>query len=252
MCVSARITFNAAILRRRAPPRRARPLIACLMAAGCGSTEVHRIAEWDRARRTSRRPSPPADAPRSRPPARPAASKTAPGPRRPRAAAERPTDAEVQRELERGLRIARRAGDRRRRAEHRRPRHRPARRAIARGGHHQRRQLGRAQALRLRRRPRAPGRRDVRRHRLRLLGLGLLRAGRRRPGRQPDGLLGARALRQARPRALGDDLRQRRPRLHDRGRACASTRRGATPAARAGRRDSRTVAGFTVRHPPGL
>ena len=160
-------TFNAAILRRRAPPRARRPpdrlrdgrrLRLQRGAPDCG---VGRPA-----RRTSRRPSPSAGAAgEARPPARlDGGARRPPRGRLRRAAAERPTDAEVQRELEQAF------GSRAGRAIDAAGLGAgglatvPPAAPVARGGHHQRRQLGRAQALRLRRRPRAPGRRDLRRH----------------------------------------------------------------------------------------
>jgi cell wall-associated NlpC family hydrolase len=97
-------TFNAAILRRvRRRVLVALP-IACLVAAGCGSTEVHRIAEW----KTGPPYIPPPEPARSaaaKQAAKPssAASETAPESARkatPESARGAPSDAEVQRELE--------------------------------------------------------------------------------------------------------------------------------------------------------
>jgi cell wall-associated NlpC family hydrolase len=97
-------TFNAAILRRvRRRVLIALP-IACLLAAGCGSGEVHRIAEWT----TGPPYIPPPEPARSvatgqvaKPSS--AASETAPESARkatPESARGAPSDAEVQRELE--------------------------------------------------------------------------------------------------------------------------------------------------------
>jgi len=74
--------------------------IACVMAAGCGSSEVHRIAEWDTGPPYIPPPEPVRGAP-AKPVAKAstAASKTAPG-ATPESARGAPSDAEVQRELE--------------------------------------------------------------------------------------------------------------------------------------------------------
>ena len=179
MCVSARTPlwppYSARVRSGVAPSPSASPVWWPPAAAPARCTRLRRGGPG---RRTSRRRSPSA-APAGQAasaPARPR-SRLRGAERARRAARGAPTDAEVRRELEQAF------GSRAGRAIDAaglglgRPGDGPAGRAVARGGHHQRRQLGRAQALRLRRRPRAPGRRDVRRHRLRLLGLGVLRAG---------------------------------------------------------------------------
>ncbi len=113
----------------------------------------------------------------------------------------------------------------------RRPRPGPDRRAGRDRPDHLRRQRDREVPLHLGRRPRL-----VRRQRLRLLGLGELRARRRRPAEVAPGLRRVREVGLAGTGQVGHDLRQRRPRLHVRRRACASTRAAATArSARAGR-----------------
>ena len=94
------------------------------------------------------------------------------------------------------------------------------------------------QALQVGRRSRALGG-----LRLRLLGLGLLRAARRRPARR------ARCasydyfeLGPGRPGPVGHDLHELRPHVHDRSPACASTPAAAARTARAGRRRCATPA----------
>jgi hypothetical protein len=88
MCAIAR----SAILRR---VRRRAPLalsIACLVAGGCGATEVHRISAWN-----SGPPYIPPPEPIHRTPPKRTGAAPGPGAVKPRGA---PTDAEVQRELD--------------------------------------------------------------------------------------------------------------------------------------------------------
>ena len=135
---------------------------------------------------------------------------------------------------------------RRDRGQHRRDGAGASRRAGRGGAGDRRRQRDRHAPVHLRRWSRV-----VPRRRLRLLGLGELRARRRRPRQLADGLGRVRGLGRPRPGPLDHDLRERRPRL-DGGRRVA-VRHG-----RAGRgRDAlvarwRRVLGFVVRHPPGL
>ena len=104
MCVSAHIPFEAAILDAVRSGVAIAFCIASLMAAGCGSTEMHRIAEW----RTGPPYIPPpepthATAGRQAAGTSGEASKTAPEKASQTASASgrgAPTDAEVRRELE--------------------------------------------------------------------------------------------------------------------------------------------------------
>ena len=92
-----------------------------------------------------------------------------------------------------------------RRLEHERGRRRRHRRTRDRGG-----ERNRDAPVRLRRRPRL-----VHLRRLRLLGLGLLRAARRRSAERARGLDGPGVLRRTGPGPLHHDLRERRTRLDD-------------------------------------
>ena len=89
------------------------------------------------------------------------------------------------------------------------------------------------------------------RHRLRLLGLGLLRAARRRAARARRGLRRSfMSLRRPRPRPAHHDLRQPRPRLHGHRRAPLRHDRPRREPARAGSPTCARRAGYTARHPP--
>ena len=92
MCDIARSARNTAILRRVRRRALVTLSIACFAAAGCGSSEVHRIAAW----RTG-----PPYIPPPEPTRRPAQKHTAQAsPEAPKSRRGAPTDAEVQRELE--------------------------------------------------------------------------------------------------------------------------------------------------------
>ena len=122
---------------------------------------------------------------------------------------------------------------RRRPADHRAPRDR-------------RGEPDRAQALPLRRRPR-----ELQRQRLRLLGLGLLRAARRRAAEPPDGLGRADVLRRRRaPAATSRSTPTPGTRTWS-STAAASTPRAGTSGSR-WQWQQRSTSGYTVRHPPGL
>ena len=89
-------------------------------------------------------------------------------------------------------------------------------------------------------------------HGLRLLGLRELRAARRGPARHAARLVRLLHLGRARPRPVGDDLRARTTTRTWSSRACATTRRRARAAARAGRAPARAPDGYVARHPAGL
>ena len=142
-----------------------------------------------------------------------------------------------------------RGGDRHQRTAGppREARRRPGHRALGRAGSGQgsdrRGQPDRVQAVHLRRRPR-----QLELGRLRLLGLGQLRAARRRPAQRDRGLDPARVLRRAPARAGGSRSGPTAVTPTCTSRACASTPpRRARPAARAGpRRAPRTPASSSV------
>ena len=114
-------------------------------------------------------------------------------------------------------------------------------------GDHRGRQRDPRPAVQVRRRPR-----EVGRHGLRLLGLRCptrcTRAGLLKTALDSSGFM---SWGEAGPGPVGHDLREPRPRLHGRRRPALRHQRHATTA-RAGTRDMRSAAGYTVRHPPGL
>ena len=128
-------------------------------------------------------------------------------------------------------------------------RHGPAAARRAGGGRRgdRRRQRDRHPPLHLRRRPRL-----VPRRRLRLLGLGQLRAGGRRAGQLADGLGRLRGLGRPGSRPVDHDLRQRRATS---GWTVAGWRFDTVALAESGTRWAQgggEFSGFVVRHPPGL
>ena len=128
-----------------------------------------------------------------------------------------------------------------------RPRDRAGRRPRRRRGDHPGRQRDRPLPVPLRRRAS-----ELAGHGLRLLGLGELRAARRRPAGHAARLVRLLHLGRARPGPVGDHLRAGTTTRTWWSPACATTPRRARAAARAGRPPGACPTGYVARHPAGL